>query len=71
MAKADGHDASMLIGEIVPTEAALIDKIVVGFENAALEPVIAHEQPDVLDRVSYGHLGGTGSRVILEACHPA
>ncbi len=49
--QADGHDAPRLIGETVPCEAAMIEDIVVGFEDAARQPVVAHELPDVLDRV--------------------
>jgi hypothetical protein len=40
LTQADGHGA-----------LALIDDIVVGFENAVGKPVVAHELPDVLDRV--------------------
>src|SRR5207245_6707163 len=29
----------------------MVDEIVVGFEDAVGEPVVAHELPDVLDRV--------------------
>ncbi len=31
--------------------AAMVDNIVVGFEDAVRQPIIAHEQPDVFRRV--------------------
>ena len=43
LAPSDGHDAP-----------GLIDEIVVGFEDTVGEPVVAHELPDVLDRVELG-----------------
>lgn len=52
-ADADGHDAPWLIDELVPGEAAVIDDIVVRFEDAVREPVVAHELPDVFDRVEF------------------
>ena len=54
LAHADGHDAPRLIDEIVPGEAAVVDDVVIGFEDAVREPVIAHELPDILDRVELG-----------------
>ena len=53
-AQSDGHDAPGLIEELVPSGAAMVDEIVVGFEDAVREPVVAHELPDVLDRVELG-----------------
>ena len=53
----DGHDAPRLIGEAVPSEAAMIEDVVVGFEHAVRQPVVAHELPDVLDRVELGAFG--------------
>ena len=50
----DGHDAPRLIDAFVPGEAAVIDDIVMGFEDAVGEPVVAHELPDILDRVQFG-----------------
>jgi len=35
-----------LIDELVPSLAAVVDEIVVGFEDAVGEPVVAHELPD-------------------------
>ena len=34
MAQSDGHDSPGLIDEIVPSLAAVVDEIVVGFEDA-------------------------------------
>ncbi len=35
----------------------MIEDIVVGFEHAVRQPVVAHELPDVLDRVELGAFG--------------
>ena len=51
LAHSDGHDAPRLIDELVPCEATMVDDVVVGFEDAVRQPVVAHELPDVLDRV--------------------
>jgi len=51
---ADGHDAPWLADEVVPGEAAVVDNIVIGFEYPVGEPVVAHELPDILDRVESG-----------------
>ena len=51
MAQSDGHNPPGLIGEFVPSITAMVDEIVVGFEDAIGEPVVAHELPDVLHRV--------------------
>ena len=53
-AHADGHDAPWLADEVVPGEAAVVDDVVVGFEDPVREPVIAHELPDVLDGIELG-----------------
>ena len=53
----DGHDAPGLIDELVPSVAAVVDDVVVGFEDAVRQPVVAHELPDVLDRVEFGASG--------------
>jgi hypothetical protein len=34
LAHADGHDAPRLIDEIVPGKAAVVDDVVIGFEDA-------------------------------------
>ena len=54
MAQSDGHDAPRLVDELVPCLAAVVDEIIVGFEYAVGEPVIAHKLLDVLDRVELG-----------------
>ena len=54
LAQSDGHDPPGLIGELVPSITAMVDEIVVGFEDAIGEPVVAHELPDVLDWVELG-----------------
>ena len=54
LAQSERHDAPGLIDELVPGLAAVIDEIVIGFEDAVGEPVVAHELPDVLDRVELG-----------------
>jgi hypothetical protein len=40
-----------LVDELVPGEAAVIDDVVIGFEDPVGEPVGADELPEVLDRV--------------------
>ena len=54
MAQSDGHDAPGLIDELVPSVAAMVDEIVVGFEDAVREPVVAHKLPDIFDRIELG-----------------
>ena len=54
---ADCHDAPWLIDELVPSLAAVVDDVVVGCEDPVRQPVVAHELPDVLDRVEFGALG--------------
>lgn len=51
---ADGHDAPWLADEVVPGKAAVVDDVVVGFEDPVGEPVVAHKLPDILDRVEFG-----------------
>ena len=58
LAASDGHDAPRLVDEFVPGLAAVVDDVVVGLEDAVGQPVVAHELPDVLDRVELGALGG-------------
>jgi hypothetical protein len=43
-----------LIDEFVPGLAAVVDDVVVGREDAVGEPVVAHELPDVFNRVQFG-----------------
>jgi hypothetical protein len=37
-----------------PGEATVVEDVVVGFENPAREPVVAHELPDIFDWVQLG-----------------
>lgn len=57
LAQSDGHDAPRLIGEFVPSLAAMIDDVVVGAEHAVGAPILAHELPDVLYRVQLRAFG--------------
>ncbi len=50
----NGHDLPGLIDEAVPSLAAMVDEIVVGMKDAVREPVLAHEMPDILDKVQLG-----------------
>jgi hypothetical protein len=43
----------------------VIDYVVVGFEDAVREPVVAHVLPNIFDRIESGHFGGSGIMVIL------
>ena len=77
-AKTDGHDAPRLIDERVPSEAAVIDDIVVGFADGIGGPVVANEPPDILDwglcwafRRQWQHVILAGTLSAAEACHPA
>ena len=54
LAQSDGHDPPGLVDELVPCLAAVVDEIVVGFEDTIGEPVVAHKLPDVFDRVELG-----------------
>ena len=54
LTQSDGHDAPWLIDELVPCFAAMVDEIVIGFEDTVGEPVVAHVLPDVLNRVEVG-----------------
>src|SRR5256885_7856707 len=83
LAQSDGHDAPRLVDELVPCRTTMVDEIVVGFEDAVGEPVVAHELPDVLDRVELWalrrqHNGGStmmvmlaGTRRRVDKCQPA
>jgi len=54
LAQIDGHDAPRLIDEAVPGEAAVVDDVIVGFEDAIGQPVVTHELPYILDRAQLG-----------------
>ena len=53
MAQSDGHDFPRAVDEGIPGITAVIDDIVVGFEDAVREPVVAHILPDVFNRVEF------------------
>ena len=57
VADAEEHDAPGLIDEPLPGVAAEVDDLVVGFEDAVGEPVVAHELPDVFLGVEFGTFG--------------
>ena len=54
LAQSDGHDAPGLIDELVPRHTAVVDEIVVRFEDAVRQPVVTQELPDVFDRIELG-----------------
>ncbi len=53
-AGSDRHDFPRLVDAAVPGVAAMVEDILVGFEDPVREPVVADELPDVLDRVQLG-----------------
>src|SRR5271165_2720312 len=57
IAQADGHDTPGLVDELIPGIAAVSNDVVVAFEHAVGEPVVAQELPDVLGRVEFGAFG--------------
>lgn len=77
LAQSDRHDAPWLIDEVVPCEAAVVDDVVVGFEDAVRQPVVAHELPDVFDRVEFRaswrqrHQGDVGRHDQFGRCVPS
>jgi hypothetical protein len=52
LAQSDGHYFPRAVDEGIPGVAAVIDDIVVGFEDAVREPVVAHMLPDIFDGLS-------------------
>ena len=63
---------------LLQTLAAVIDQVIVRCEDAVRQPVVAHELPDVLDRVKFRALGRQRDDVMLAGtvslpvvCHPA
>jgi hypothetical protein len=54
ISQSGAHDAPRLIGKLVPGIAAMADDIVMASEDAAGEPVAAHERPDFLGCVVLG-----------------
>jgi hypothetical protein len=53
LAQSDGHDFPRAVDEGIPSIAAVIDDIVIGFEDAVREPVVAHILPDIFDRIEF------------------
>jgi hypothetical protein len=51
IAQCIGRDAPVLLGELVPNVAAMIDDVVLAAEDTVAQPVVADERPDGLDRV--------------------
>jgi hypothetical protein len=51
VAQSNGHDPPGLIDELVPGFAAMRQDILIRFENAVGEPVVAHELPDIFHRI--------------------
>ena len=58
IAHADGHDRPGSIDELVPSLTAGVDDVVMACEDPVRQPVVAHELPDILDRVELGRAGG-------------
>ena len=55
-AQAEGHDTPGLIGEHVPSGAAVVKDIVVRGEDPVRQPVVAQELPDVFHGIQLGCL---------------
>lgn len=53
----DGCDARWLTDQLVPSITAMIDNLVVGFEDAVGQPIIPHELPDVFDGIEFWAFG--------------
>jgi len=62
IAKTDRHDRPRLIYELVPGVAAVVDDVVVGFEDPIGQPVIPHELPDIFDGVEFGAFRRQGQK---------
>jgi hypothetical protein len=75
LAECDGHDLPGSVDKGIPGITAVIDDIVVGFEDAVRKPVVAHEfstgfsSGDLDGRGTSVMFGGTGS--VFETCQPA
>ena len=74
----DGHDTRGLVDQLVTGITAIINHLIIGFEDAVGEPVVPNELPDILTGLSSGHLAGSGMMLIfsgtmsaLVMCHPA
>jgi len=53
IASVDGHTYPWLISDIFPDVSAVVDDVVVGFEDSVPEPIVAHELPHVLPCVQF------------------
>jgi hypothetical protein len=78
LAQTDGHDAPRLIDELVPGEAAVVDDVIVRFEDALDSQLSRMNCHTFSTGFSSGQRGGNGTRVMLsgtissaEPCHPA
>jgi hypothetical protein len=60
LAQSDGHDLPGSVDKGIPGVAAVIDDIVVGFEDAVREPVVAHVLPDVFNGIEFRALWRQG-----------
>src|SRR5712675_506298 len=49
-----GPSEETVVGARIPGVAAVIDDIVVGFEDSVREPIVAHVLPNVFDRIEVG-----------------
>ena len=64
LAQIDGHDAPRLIDEAVPGEAAVVDDVIVGFEDAvgdvtpAFHPAATRDRPLLSRRSAVEAMGG-------------
>ena len=53
----DGHDTRGLVDELVPGITAMIDDLILGFEDAVGEPVVPHELSDIFDWIELRTFG--------------
>jgi len=52
-----GHDARGQFDQLVTGIAAMIDNLIVGFEDAVGEPVVPHELPNIFDWIELWTFG--------------
>ena len=50
----DGHDLPWSVLQFSPSVAAVVDDILIGFEDAVREPVFTDELPDVFNGIEFG-----------------
>ena len=74
----DGHDTRGLVDQLVPGITAMIDDLIIGFEDAVGEPVVPHNCQIFSTGLSSGHLAGSVMMLIFSGmmsasviCHPA